>query len=606
MTNRKRKKKSLILPSKKILRPQSAFESRMGSLPFYGFPPEDSPEGQALQKQMDEDEEFQKLLLEKGRDLSNLVHARMHGGSGLRMSNLLRSYFIEFCNRKRKYGPDSMPMSFSVVESFMMFDRERLIFDLRQEIEHLVIMEDYFNWLNDPSFAFEPADLLRILRHGKIYSYEVPASKSGFRIGGESQKVIAGISLVRNRDELSCLMLAGENPPFFPDGAHLDDYGSRIVSPGREEIVPDDTLSVEDRYLDGFPGFAKTIVMTRVNLAAGTHDVRYVCLDEGPMFSVLTDDRSAVQGSFLDDEEFPARAKEQLARYGDLFSSLLSLIFLPMFFAAEPKKVAAFDVSTSLGARADEEEFKETIENLEKECVRSRSIRCLPSSKHPVCPDEIQINPPQTEFKSDGYWLAIGPNEIGSNKTGNPIYGRSWVPKSGIGSLPNPHPFSLIRNTSDRPSNSVTLDNECKERALVGEAIATVALAGHIGRELSVSDHGIDMEIEFKNADTGEATGRKLYLQLKSGDSYLRKRKADGVEIFQIQKQRHVNYWLAQRFPVILIIRDSRGRKRWMEIKEWLQKKTKSSNAPVTQIEFSGMPFDVEAVVEWERRQWNS
>ena len=72
--------------------------------------------------------------------------------------------------------------------------------------------------------------------------------------------------------------------------------------------------------------------------------------------------------------------------------------------------------------------------------------------------------------------------------------------------------------------SAIVLDNESKERALVGEVISTVALAGQISREFNVSDHGIDMEIEFKD-DAGEATGRKLYLQLKSGDSYLRERK---------------------------------------------------------------------------------
>jgi hypothetical protein len=70
--------------------------------------------------------------------------------------------------------------------------------------------------------------------------------------------------------------------------------------------------------------------------------------------------------------------------------------------------------------------------------------------------------------------------------------------------------------------SALVLDNESKERALVGEVISTVALARQISREFTVSDHGIDMEIEFKD-DGGEATGKKLYLQLKSGDSYLRR-----------------------------------------------------------------------------------
>ena len=69
----------------------------------------------------------------------------------------------------------------------------------------------------------------------------------------------------------------------------------------------------------------------------------------------------------------------------------------------------------------------------------------------------------------------------------------------------------------------------------MGEVISTVALADQISREFNVSDQGIDMEIEF-NDDAHEATGAKLYLQLKSGDSYTRKRRSDGAEIFHTQE----------------------------------------------------------------------
>ena len=89
--------------------------------------------------------------------------------------------------------------------------------------------------------------------------------------------------------------------------------------------------------------------------------------------------------------------------------------------------------------------------------------------------------------------------------------------------------------------SAIVLDNESKERALVGEVISTVALAGQLSREFNVSDHGVDMEIEFKS-DAGEATGQKLYLQLKSGDSYLRERRSDGAEVFKIKDERHARY----------------------------------------------------------------
>jgi len=114
--------------------------------------------------------------------------------------------------------------------------------------------------------------------------------------------------------------------------------------------------------------------------------------------------------------------------------------------------------------------------------------------------------------------------------------------------------------------SAIVLNSESKERALVGEVISTVALAGQICREFNVSDQGIDMEIEFRD-DVGEATGRKLYLQLKSGDSYPRKRERDDTEVFTIGHERHARYWMAQAFPVMLVIRTSEGEVRWMEVR---------------------------------------
>lgn len=154
--------------------------------------------------------------------------------------------------------------------------------------------------------------------------------------------------------------------------------------------------------------------------------------------------------------------------------------------------------------------------------------------------------------------------------------------------------------------STIVRDNECKERALVGEVISTVALAGQLCRELNVSDHGIDMEVEFKS-DTGEASGQKVYLQLKSGDSYLKKRKSDGADIFTIRGNRHARYWMAQMFPVVLVIRDSRGGIRWMEVRELLKRES-DCGKPVKQLVFKGERFDVMSVRRWRDRAldgWN-
>jgi hypothetical protein len=132
----------------------------------------------------------------------------------------------------------------------------------------------------------------------------------------------------------------------------------------------------------------------------------------------------------------------------------------------------------------------------------------------------------------------------------------------------------------------IRLDNESLELMLVGHAYSTVAEAGHIFRPTPNSDWGLDGEIEFKN-DKGQASGERLYLQLKAGDSYIHRRKADGKEIFRIKNPRHAEYWQAHKYPVMLVIRTSDGQIRWMNVTDHLKKR----GAATKQILFEGEPF---------------
>lgn len=149
--------------------------------------------------------------------------------------------------------------------------------------------------------------------------------------------------------------------------------------------------------------------------------------------------------------------------------------------------------------------------------------------------------------------------------------------------------------------SDLVLDNESKDRALVGDVISTVALAGQIIEEYSAKRYGLDMEIEFKD-DDGKPTAEKLYLQLKSGDSHLRKRQGDGAEIFQIHHQDHAAYWMSQAYPVFLVIANSKGEVRWMEIRDYLKRESGDGKKSLKQIVFKGERFDVMSVRNWRDR----
>lgn len=149
-----------------------------------------------------------------------------------------------------------------------------------------------------------------------------------------------------------------------------------------------------------------------------------------------------------------------------------------------------------------------------------------------------------------------------------------------------------------RREAQIVLDTESRERVLVGEMLAMAASANQIARELTVSDHGIDMEIEFKD-DDGRATGNKVYLQLKSGDSHLRERKRDGGRLFRIKNPRHAHYWAAQRFPVMLVVRSSSGEIEWMEIGTELRELLAVKARPPSEIAFRGQLLDLRSLRRW-------
>jgi RNase P subunit RPR2 len=136
------------------------------------------------------------------------------------------------------------------------------------------------------------------------------------------------------------------------------------------------------------------------------------------------------------------------------------------------------------------------------------------------------------------------------------------------------------------------LDTQALEQILTGHMQAICGEANQIFRELAKFDHGIDGEVEFKD-NAGKASGKKIYVQLKSGESYLRQRKTDGKEMLDVKDVRHLEYWVSQPVDVYLVVRDAEQTIRWMNLTRYLkERKDKTSR----RIVFEGEKLDFEAV----------
>jgi hypothetical protein len=160
----------------------------------------------------------------------------------------------------------------------------------------------------------------------------------------------------------------------------------------------------------------------------------------------------------------------------------------------------------------------------------------------------------------------------------------------------------------------IRLDTRRKGKLLALEVMARISSSDQKCFEIpATEDEGLDMELEF--TDDGKGTGKRLYLQLKSGNSYLRKLK-DGTEIFDIKEQRWVDYWLKQPHPVMLVIGTFTGEDegftgreklefaevRWMEISSELKRLSESGTKPVKHIAFKGERLDMASIYSWRDR----
>jgi hypothetical protein len=91
-----------------------------------------------------------------------------------------------------------------------------------------------------------------------------------------------------------------------------------------------------------------------------------------------------------------------------------------------------------------------------------------------------------------------------------------------------------------------------------------------VWRETPIIDVGIDGQIEYVN-DRGQATGRMVFVQVKSGPSYFKSAAPDSVPYSPSEK--HGSYWERAPMPVILVLHhEAAGETCWVDARDVLRR----------------------------------
>jgi hypothetical protein len=383
---------------------------------------------------------------------------RVWGISGFVMSVTLNRYFVEYLDRIIHHGPDSLPSSGSIVQDFMSFSTEYFVLDKRDELEHLLSIEDYFAWYARNDMPKALAVLREAMEEGKVYSYNMTYDSGGHYLEtADSRLVVAGVSLIRHRDQLSCILVAGEKPPQPPDEEVIGSITRSQPAPGREWTMPDPALSVKDRYLEGLAGFGRVILLSRFDLVANKYDVRYLNRDIGPSYVYATDDPADIDAmesiAGHDVRELKENMLKDLNRYDNLFSGLASMIYLPLMFITEVNRIQETRFGTELRAKTKDELVQGAIAEFGDAARRFYcTIKCLATNVSIASTDQ-RVTPPKMEFESSGHWRCLMAGEVGEDKDGTPVVGRTWVERKDIWFAHSPSSFLVRRDvrTIDGP-----------------------------------------------------------------------------------------------------------------------------------------------------------
>jgi len=390
-----------------LKRPLTPHEQRMIEAEHKIRPIFDPIWSAACQRRAEIDLAMRARLKELKEGLPLLVLCRRKGGSGFRMSRTLRYFFGEYFNRMGSSAAGRMPCSFNVVEAFLRLAENYPMFDLLEEEEHLLRAYDFFDWYTSAAGMLigDPSVLKAILMDGIVYSYDMVGAPDDFLISTKDSIIaLLGISLVRHEDELSVMLLAGENPPYRADDEVREGIARGMPVPGKEAIKAGASWTISDRIVPGLADYSQIILLTRIYLESRCYDVRYVHLDEGQSYLVYTDDPVALTP--CDDREtlLPELVRK-LRRYDDLYSALAALIYLPVYFIARQAEVVTTRFSTELNAQKNGARVKRAFRVLgEHAVVLHRQVKCLAGQSSPAWTDAREVKPPELRSVSAGFW----------------------------------------------------------------------------------------------------------------------------------------------------------------------------------------------------------
>lgn len=377
--------------------------------------------------------DFKKKIKQRQLEAIKRWELQESNGIGLLMDPEIRHYLGEFNHRSWSYGHRKMPMMFNVMEAFFHLDKRLNYWRLLDEEDFSISFFDFIDYYTSNEFKYNLNNIRESLEEDLIYNFNVgyDLKQITFKTVNAEEFVIAGVSLIRRGNEVTMLFNTGQIIDTKKRSNELLPLEEMKRSVGKEMIDIADNRIREAVKLNDDPDLWKILIACRFDLESQTIDARYIAKDEGNSFTILTDDLTGfmVDGEWRDPsyEETYKNLAKQVEDYNSIFELAKACLFLPDYFNFYDDEIEEKEIETEvkniLKSPFKKREFDKANNKFK---IRNRTLWILCRNKK-FSADRIKLRDDNFKIESSGYWKKLNNDQIGTDKKGNPIEGKTWV-----------------------------------------------------------------------------------------------------------------------------------------------------------------------------------
>ncbi|MCJ7449412.1 MAG: GIY-YIG nuclease family protein [Bacteroidales bacterium] len=407
---------------------------------FRGVIPEENTESYKRLKDSHEarwasDPEFKKDLKNRFESAYRSLIAQSLSNSGLLTATTIRHFLNEFNTRTWEYGLRKLPIMFNILESFFIYHKSNIYFELLEEEDNILSFFDFINFITSPGFKPKKSLILDYLQDNMVYHFNVGADMEQitFKTTDGDEFVIGGLSMVRRGNEVTIILITGLICDL--EKISIEQTSSYTPIPGKEKLRFDSKKGFIPVRLNDNPKYWKTLAACRFDLESNTIDARYIAKELENSFKITTDEIYGflgTDGKFINDsiESSFKNSRLEIEKYSALCEIAKRVLYLPYYFDRFQNDILVEDHVT---------EFK----NITKNPIERGKYKNIPSKfkilskevyvlnrDNKFSPDRIKLREDLFKVECSGYWKKLNPDEIGIDKNGNQISGKTWITKT--------------------------------------------------------------------------------------------------------------------------------------------------------------------------------